>query len=127
MLADADDVTTHHRRLTSGKTLRVVTVATAIAIAIDSTRRRATLSSQSRRETRAHNAHSSIDLHARGDSTRARRGASRAVVVDACVSREVHRDDETDDDSITDRVERGLDRDERDVGGGEVGDDARGV
>jgi hypothetical protein len=65
-------------------------------------------------------------LHARGDSTRARRGAFRAVVVDARVSREV-RDDETDDDSIVDYVERGLDRDERDGGGGEVGDDARGV
>jgi len=51
---------------------------------------------------------------------------TRAVVVDARVSREIQRR-ETDDDSIVDRTERGLDRDERDVGEGEVGRDARGV
>ena len=120
-----DDVTAHHPSMT---TSRVVTLATAIAIAID---RRVRLSSRDlfatrvdaslARETRASN-----HLHARGDSTRARRGASRAVVVEKCVSREVHHD-ETDEESIVDYVERGLDRDERDGGGGEVGDDAGGV
>ena len=120
-----DDVTAHHRRFTAS---RVVTVATAIAIAID---RRVRLSSRDLFATRvdaslARETRASIHLHARGDSTRARRGNSRAVVVDARVSREIQRR-ETDDDSIVDRTERGLDRDERDVGEGEVGRDARGV
>ena len=121
------DVTTHHhRRLHRGR--RRASAHSRPRYRLDSIRLdvvplpRAVDARRARRTSRIH----SIDLHARGDSTRARRGNSRAVVVDARVSREIQRR-ETDDDSIVDRTERGLDRDERDVGEGEVGRDARGV
>ena len=96
-------------------TSRVVTLAT-----VDRDRDRSTRSSLARdlfvpgvdaslaRVTRAHRF-----SRPRRCTTRARRGASRAVVVEKCVPREV-RDDETDEESIVDYVERGLDRDERD-------------